>query len=137
MQAIVLPSTPSVTSSKRRWAGIALTALPVAFLTLDALMKVVKIAPVVEASARIGYGESTLRPIGLVLLASLALYLVRRTSVLGAVLVTAYLGGAVATHVRLGDPIFTHTLSPVYFAVFLWLGLYLRDTRLRAIVPWR
>jgi hypothetical protein len=110
--------------------------LAVAFLAFDAAMKLVKIAPVVEAMQRTGFPDGTARPIGLVLLACLAVHLVPRTAVLGAVLLTGYLGGAVATHVRLEDPPFSHTLFPIYFGALLWGGLYLRDPRVRAIAPW-
>jgi DoxX-like family len=131
----VSPAAPN--ANKRRWAGVTLSGLAVAFLLFDAAMKIVKIAPVVEASARVGFSEGTLRPIGLTLLACVILYLVPRTAILGAVLLTGYLGGAIATHVRLGDPLFSHTLFPIYFGVFIWGGLFLRDARVRAIAPWR
>jgi hypothetical protein len=123
-------------STRRIWTGRVLSGLAVAFLTFDAAMKLVKIAPVVEAMQRTGFPEDTARPIGLVLLACLAVYLVPRTAVLGAVLLTGYLGGAVCTHVRLQDPLFSHTLFPIYFGALVWGGLYLRDARLRAIAPW-
>jgi hypothetical protein len=123
-------------SNKRRWAGVTLSALAVLFLTFDGMMKLAKIQPVIEATQRLGYSESTARPLGIVLLACLALYLVRRTAVLGAVLITAFLGGAIATHVRVEDPLFSHTLFPVYVAALVWGGLYLRDARVRALAPW-
>jgi hypothetical protein len=99
-------------------------------------MKLAKAAPVLEASARIGYPEATVRPIGITLLACVALYLIPRTAVLGAVLLTGFLGGAIATHVRLEDPLFSHTLFPVYVAALVWGGLYLRDDRARRLAPW-
>jgi hypothetical protein len=83
-----------------------------------------------------GYPDGTARPIGLVLLVCLVIHLAPRTTVLGAVLLTAYLGGAVATHVRVLDPLFSHVLFPVYVALLLWGGLYLRDARVRAMAPW-
>lgn len=125
--------TPSTT---RRWAGRVLSALPVLFLVFDATMKIVRNPFVVEASTKIGFPDGSIQPIGLLLLACVVLYVIPRTAILGAVLLTGYLGGAIATHVRLGDPFFSHTFFPVYFAVFLWGGLYLRDRRVAAIVPW-
>jgi hypothetical protein len=86
---------------------------------------------------RLGYPESTARPLGAVLLACVALYVVPRTAVLGAVLLTAFLGGAIATHVRVEDPLFSHTLFPVYVAALLWGGALLRDPRFAALAPWR
>lgn len=122
---------------KKRWAGYIVSGLPALFLLADSLGKFVKPAPVIEGTVKLGYPESVLTGLGAVLLASTVLYLVPRTAVLGAILLTGYLGGAVATHVRVGDPLFTHVLSPVYFAIMLWGGLYLRDSRLRALVPLR
>jgi len=82
-------------------------------------------------------GAATARGLGVLLLACTLLYAVPRTAVLGAILLTGYLGGAVATHLRVGDPLFSHVLFGVYMGVALWLGLYLRDARLRALVPLR
>jgi hypothetical protein len=123
-------------SNKRRWAGVGLSALAVLFLTFDGAAKVAKLQPVIEATQQLGYPESSIRPLGVVLLGCLALYLVRRTAVLGAVLLTGFLGGAIATHVRVEDPLFSHTLFPIYVAAFVWGGLYLRDPRVRALAPW-
>ena len=124
-------------SGKQRLAGIVISALPSLFLLVDAVMKLMKPAPVVEATVKLGYPESVIVPLGIVLLICTIFYVVPRTSVLGAILLTGYLGGAVATHVRVGDPLFTHALFPVYLGVMIWLGLYLRDERLRALVPLR
>jgi DoxX-like family len=124
-------------SNKALWAGRILSALPVLFLLLDSIMKLVMIDPVKEAFAQLGYPVSTARGIGILLLACLVLYVIPRTSILGAILLTGYLGGAVATHVRVGSPLFTHTIFPVYIGAMIWLGLYLRDARLRALVPLR
>jgi hypothetical protein len=136
MEAIldpVLPVTPPA-STRARWIGRVLSALPVLFLTLDGAMKLAAPPPVVEANARLGMPGHVVGTIGVIELACLALYLVPRAAAFGAVLLTGYLGGAVAMHVRLGDPLATHTLSPIYVAVFLWAGLYLRDARVRALV---
>jgi hypothetical protein len=122
---------------KRPWAGIIISGLPVLFLLFDALLKFVRPEQVVQGTVELGYPESVILPLGFVLLISTLLYVIPKTSVLGAILLTGYLGGAVATHVRIGNPLFTHILFPVYVGVLLWLGLYLRDTRLRALIPIR
>ena len=123
--------------NKRPWAGIIVSTLPALFLLMDAVGKLVKPEPVVTASAELGWGEHLMVPLGVVLLISTVLYIIPKTSVLGAVLLTGYLGGAIATHVRLGSPLFTHQLFPVYLGVLLWLGLFLRDTRVRSLLPLR
>jgi hypothetical protein len=136
--AATASSSQSISVSKKRlWAGRILSGLPALFLLLDGAAKLFKPAPVVEGTIKLGYSESTIVPLGIVLLASAALYLIPRTAVLGAILLTGYLGGAVATHVRVGDPLFTHTLFPVYFGILLWAGLYLRDEHLYAALPLR
>jgi len=124
-------------SRKTRWAGIVISALPSLLLVADGVMKLVRPAFVVEGTVNLGYLESVIVPLGIVLLTCTILYVIPRTSVLGAILLTGYLGGAVATHVRVGDPLFSHVLFPVYLGVLIWLGLYLRDDRLRALVPLR
>jgi len=122
---------PAPASKKKPWAGIIIGALPALFLLFDGVMKLAKPPVVVETTVRLGYPESIILPLGIVLLACVAVYLIPRTSVLGAILLTGYLGGAVASHVRLGDPLFTHILSPVYFGALIWVGLSMRDDRLR------
>ncbi len=124
-------------SKKSLWAGRVIGALPVLFLLADGVGKLVKPAPVVEGTLQLGYPASVLVPLGIVLLACTILYAVPRTAVLGAILLTGYLGGAVATHVRVGNPLLSHTLFPIYFGVMLWGSLYLRDPRLRALLPLR
>ena len=132
--------TPADTTSKTtRRVGYALSAISVLFLLMDSAMKLLALPIVLESTAQLGY-PSTLafaRTLGIVLLVCTALYVYPRTSVLGAVLLTAYLGGAVATHVRVGSPLLTHTLFGVYLGVFVWGGLFLRNERLRALFPWR
>ncbi|MFO0744966.1 MAG: DoxX family protein [Myxococcota bacterium] len=129
-----LPTT-SPTTARRRWAGRILTAVPALFLTFDAVMKLVGGAAVDEANARLGLpGGGLTAAIGLLELACLALYVVPRTAALGALLLTGFLGGAVALHVRVGDPLASHALFPVYVGALLWAGLYLRDARVRALV---
>jgi hypothetical protein len=124
-------------SKKELWAGRVIGALPVLFLLFDGIGKLVKPAPVVEGTLQLGYQASVLVPLGIVLLACTILYAVPRTAVLGAILLTGYLGGAVATHVRVDNPLLTHTLFPIYFGVMLWGSLYLRDPRVRALLPLR
>lgn len=114
-----------------------MSGLPALFLLVDAVGKLVKPAPVVEGTLQLGYPESVILGLGIVLLACTVLYVIPRTAILGAILLTGYLGGAVATHVRVGSPLFTHILFPVYVAVLIWGGLYLRDERLRALIPLR
>ena len=124
-------------SKGRLWTGRIMSALPALFLFVDAVGKLVKPAPVVEGTLQLGYPESVILGLGIVLLACTVLYVIPRTAILGAILLTGYLGGAVATHVRVGSPLFTHILFPVYVAVLIWGGLYLRDERLRALIPLR
>ena len=114
------------------WAGRIISYLPALFLLVDGAMKLAKPALVVEATVKLGYPETTIVPIGVVLIICTILYLIPKTSVLGAILLTGYLGGAVATHVRTGESLFS-IVFPVIFGVLIWLGLYLRDTRLRAL----
>ena len=122
------------TSKGRLWAGRIIGGLPALFLLMDAIMKLVKPPFVVAETVRIGYPENSIVGLGVVLLACTILYLIPKTSVLGAILLTGYLGGAVATHVRFPEGWFP-ILFPVVFGILLWLGLYLRDDRLRALIP--
>src|SRR5215510_2121733 len=124
-------------SRKALWAGRIISALPALFLLMDGVMKLVKPPMVVDATVKLGYQESSIVPLGIVLLVCAVLYVIPQTSVLGAILLTGFMGGAVATHVRTGDPLFTHVLFPTYLGVLIWLGLYLRDGRLRSLVPMR
>jgi hypothetical protein len=118
------------------WTGRVLSALPAMFLLLDGAMKIPKPSFVVEATTNLGYQENVIVPLGITLLICTVLYLIPQTAVLGAVLLTGYLGGAVATHVRVGNGAF-EIVFPVIFGAMLWGGLVLRDTRLRALLPWR
>jgi hypothetical protein len=124
-------------SKTRLWAGRILVAISVLFLLFDSVTKLILIQPVVDAMPTLGWPVSLARPLGIILLACLALYVIPRTSVLGAILLTGYLGGAVATNMRVGSPLATHILFPVYVGLMLWGGLYLRDARLRALIPFR
>ncbi len=100
-------------------------------------MKVMKAPVAVEGSIQLGYPEKVVVAIGVVLLICTLLYVIPQTSILGAILLTGYLGGAIATHMRVGNPLFTHVLFPVYVGVMVWGGLFLRDNRLRALIPLR
>lgn len=124
-------------SNKRSWPARIVTAVPVLFLLWDSVIKLLNLTPVVEGFARLGYPEGLALPIGTLELACIVLYLIPRTSVLGAMLLTGYLGGAIATHVRVADPLFSHVLFPVYVAVLIWAGLLLREDRLYELVPLR
>lgn len=124
-------------SSKKLWVGRVLSGLGAAFMIFDGVIHVLKIAPVVEAFQQLGYPIGASRTLGLIELICVALYLLPRTSLLGAVLLTGYLGGAIATQVRVGAPLFSVTLFPVYVALLLWGGLYLRDRQVRSLIPLR
>lgn len=123
-------------SKGRLWAGRIISALVVLFLLFDSITKVLKVAPVMEASAQLGYPVSTIVGIGITLLACTAVYVIPQTSVLGAILLTGYLGGAIASNVRIGNPTF-NTIFPIIFGVLIWAGIFLRDTRLGALIPLR
>ena len=114
-----------------------MSTIAILFLLMDGAMKLVKPAVVVEATVALGYSESVIVPLGIVLLTCVALYAIPATSVLGAILLTGYLGGAIATHVRVGNPLFSHTLFPIYVALLVWGGLFFRDERVRALIPLR
>jgi len=126
------PGTPR--SRKAIWTGRILSGLAALFLTFDAAMKVLALPAAVEGTTQLGYPTSTLLSIGILQLVCLVVYLIPRTALIGAVLWTGYLGGAIATHVRVGSPLFTHTLFPIYVAVLLWAGLWLRDRRVGALL---
>jgi len=129
--------TVESSAKKRSIAGYVLTGLVAAFLTFDTVMKLLQLAPAVQGTTELGYPARTVVVIGAIELVCLVLYLVPRTSVLGALVLTGYLGGAIATHVRVGSPLPTHTLFPIYVALMVWGGLYLRESRLRELLPFR
>ena len=115
------------------WTGRVISGVVSLFLLLDGGLRVAHFAPYVEGLTEFGYPQTLATPIGLALLVATILYLVPRTAVLGAILVTGYLGGAVVTHVRAQEPFF----MPILFGVVIWLGLFLRDPRLRVLIPFR
>jgi DoxX-like family len=120
------------------WAGWILSGLVVLFMLMDATMKLLALPVVLEASGPLGFpGAGMARLLGTVLLICTVLYIAPQTAVLGAILLTGYLGGAIATQLRAGSPLFSHILFGVYLGVFVWLGLWLRDSRLRSLVPLR
>jgi hypothetical protein len=118
-------------------AGRILSGLAVAFLLFDSVIKLLVLPPVVQSFGQMGYPVSLAVAIGIIELVCLAVYVIPASSILGAILLTGYLGGAIATHVRIGSPLFTHILFPVYIAVLIWGGLLLREPRVRALVPLR
>jgi len=122
-------------SKKGLWTGRVITALVVLFLVFDGVTKVMKVPAIIEASARLGFSANLIVAIGVTLLVCTAIYVIPRTSVLGAILLTGYLGGAVVTNLRAGSPLFSLALFPAYFGVLVWAGLYLRNDRLRALIP--
>jgi hypothetical protein len=124
-------------SKSALWAGRVLSGFAVLFLLFDATLKVLSLVPAEEATANLGFPAGLVFYLGLIQLVCLAAYVFPRTAVLGAVLWTGYLGGAIAIHLRVGNPLASHTLFPIYVALFLWGGLWLRDERLRALFPVR
>ena len=133
-----MPSnTQTVPVSKTMlWAGRVISALPVLFFLMDGVMKLVKPPIVVTSTVQLGYPENAIIPIGIVLILCTLLYVIPPTAVLGAILLTGYLGGAVATHVRVGAGVFP-IVFPIIFGVLVWGGLFLRDARIRALIPVR
>jgi DoxX-like family len=124
-------------TTRRPLAGAILTGFVALFLAFDSALKVLRLPPAIQGTTELGYPADRVLVIGIIELVCLALYLIPRTSVLGAVLLTGYLGGAIATHVRVGSPLLGYTLFPIYVAVMLWAGLYLRDRRLGELLPLR
>lgn len=124
-------------SGKRVMTGRILSTLAILFLLMDGTMKLFRPTPVLKAQAELGWPGHLTVATGIVLLICTLLYAVPRTAVFGAILLTGYLGGAVAVQLRVGNPLFAETLFPVYFGILLWAGIYLREPRLRAIIPLR
>ena len=137
MEAVQVANFERAGAPTRVWVGRVLSGLAIAFLAFDAAGKLFLPAPVVEGSIRLGYDPKVMVPLGIVLGLATIAYAVPRTSVLGAVLLTGWLGGAIATHVRVGNPLLSHTLFPIYVALFVWGGLFLRQPALRRIFPVR
>jgi len=123
--------------AKTIWIGRVLSALAVLFLLFDSVVKLLQLPVAMDGTTQLGYPGSVVFGIGLVELVCLVLYVIPQTSVFGAILFTGYLGGAIATHVRIASPLFTHILFPIYVALLIWGGLYARDERLRSLIPIR
>jgi hypothetical protein len=133
MEEKFMQSTTVPSSKRSVWAGLIISGLMVLFLLFDCIVKLLQLAVATRATGRLGYAESVVFGIGVVELVCTVLYVIPRTSILGAILLTGYLGGATATHVRIGDPYF----FPIVVGVLVWLGQWLRDEHLRALVPLR
>jgi hypothetical protein len=127
-------ATAAPTSKQMLWTGRVISAIPVLLMIFSAVMKLIKAAPVVQGMPRYGYPESQIVTIGVLELLSCIVYVIPNTAVLGAILMTGYLGGATATNVRIGDPSYVMT---VLLGVFVWGGLFFRDARVRALLPLR
>jgi len=131
-------STEVVPISKSKlWTSYALSGIAVLFMIFDTGIKLLRESHAIEGTIQLGYPDSTVVTIGIIEAVCLVLYLIPRTSVFGMIVMTGYLGGAVATHVRLENPLFSHILFSVYIAILLWGGLYLREQRLRELIPFR
>jgi len=128
-----MESATQTVSKTSLWAGRIISTLVVLFLLFDAVAKLMKIAPVLQAFTQLGFSTNLAIPIGAVLLACTILYVIPSTSILGAILLAAYLGGATVTHLRAGQPFY----FPIIFGVLVWGGLYLREDRLHALIPLR
>jgi hypothetical protein len=126
-------ASPAASSKKALWTGRVLTGFATAFLLFDGVFKFFITPEAAAATADLGWSLEAVRGLGVVELVCLALYLIPRTAPIGALLWTGYLGGAIATHLRIGNPWLSHTLFPIYVAVFVWGGLFLRDRRVRAL----
>jgi hypothetical protein len=126
-------------SKAARWTGYVMSGLVILFLLFDAGIKLVPLDIVTETSAQLGLPTDTAfaRTLGILTLVGVALYAIPRTSILGAILLTGYMGGAIATHLRIGSPLFSHVLFGFYLGVLIWGGLYLRDERVRKLIPFR
>ena len=126
-------------SKPARWVGRVLSSLVIVFLMLDGAIKLVPWPVVTDTMDKMGYGssETLARSLGVITIVCTLLYSVPPTSILGAILLTGYLGGAIASHLRIGSPLLTHTLFGLYLGLMLWAGLYLRDGNLRGMIPFR
>lgn len=122
-------------SKGRLWTARIMSWIVILFMLFDGVTKFIQPAPVVEGTVSLGYSEHHIIVIGILGLIPTLLYAFPRTSVLGALLLTAYFGGVVATHIRMDAPLFTHTLFPIYLAVLTWGGIWLRDERVRKLIP--
>ena len=137
LETMQLPIQATFHSKKLLWTGRIVSGLVTAFLLFDAIIHLLKPAPVVEGFAKLGFPIRLAVPLGVVELVCILLYVIPRASILGAILLTGYLGGAVAIQLPTGNPFFGEVLFPVYVGIFLWGGIYLRDEQLRTLIPFR
>ena len=128
--------SPETESKGMIWTGRVITTLVILFMLFDSITKVIKLPSVVAASAKVGIGANVLFGVGLTLLVSTIFYIIPRTSIFGAILISSYLGGAVCANVLVHSPVFNSAFA-VLFGVLTWLGVYLREPRLRALVPFK
>jgi hypothetical protein len=128
---------PTAASKKMIWTGRIVSGLVIVLMLFDASIKVLRLPAAVEGAIQVGYPANAVMPIGIVLLVCVVLYAIPRTSILGAILLTGYLGGAVATNVRISSPLLSYGLLPAYIGVLAWGGLFLRDERIRQLIPLR
>ena len=126
--------TTNTSSKKIKITGWTLSILAILFLLVDGFAKLIKPEPVIQATLQLGYPESTITTIGVLAIICAIIYAIPRSAFLGAILLTGFLGGAIATHFRINNPLFSHTLFPVYILLFIWLGLYLRSASLRKLL---
>jgi sorbitol-specific phosphotransferase system component IIC len=122
-------------SKTKRWASYILSGIVILFMLMDSVMKFIQPKEVIEGTVALGFTQHHIIVLGVLGLLSTLLYTLPRTSVLGAILLTAYFGGAIATHMRMDNPLFTHTLFTVYFGVLTWGGLWLRNLKLQELLP--
>jgi len=138
-QLSVADTSPIARAGSKRlmWGGRVMSGIAVLFLLFDSIGKLLEVQPVIDGTLQLGYPRDIVFTLGVILFSCVVAYMIPRTSVVGALLLTGYLGGAVATHVRVQSPLFTHVLFPTYVAALLWGGLVLRDSRARAFLPIR
>lgn len=128
---------PESISKSRLWTGRVLSVVAILFLLFDGITKLMMLPPVIEGTKRLGYPIELIPVIAIILLICTILYIIPNTSIFGAILLTGYLGGAVASNLRIESPLFSNTLFPIYFAVILWAGIFLRDKRIGGLIPLR
>ena len=126
--------TTNTSSKKMKITGWVLSILAILLLLADGFAKLIKPEPVIQATLQLGYPESTITTIGILVIICAIIYAIPRSAFIGAILLTGFLGGAIATHFRINNPLFSHTLFPVYILLFIWLGLYLRSASLRKLL---
>ena len=126
--------TANTSSKKMKITGWVFSSLAILLLLADGFGKLIKPEPVIKATLELGYPENTITTIGILVIICAIIYAIPRSALIGAILLTGFLGGAIATHFRINNPLFSHTLFPVYILLFIWLGLYLRSASLRKLL---